>query len=75
MPLEKATKTLIKDVYGLKLHLNDTIILKNNVIDILNNCIRATDAIIKCSSYLLSSRATSNIWYRTTRFKSIYTKS
>jgi len=61
MPPEKATKILIKDVYRLKLHLNNTIVLKNNVIDVFNNRIRATDTIIKCSSYLLGSRATLNI--------------
>jgi hypothetical protein len=74
-PPEKATKTLIKDVYRLKLYLNDTIVLKNNVIDVLNNCIIAVDAITKCPSYLLGSKATLIIRYRTTRFKSIYTKS
>ena len=31
-------------------------VLKNNVIDVLNNRIRATNAIAKCSSYLLSSK-------------------
>jgi len=41
----------------LKLYLNNAIVLKNNVIDVLNNCIIATDAIIKCPSYLLSSKA------------------
>jgi len=50
-------------------------VLKNNVIDILNNRIRAIDTIIKCPSYLLSSKAILSIWHRTTRFKSIYTKS
>jgi len=74
-PPEKATKTLIKDVYRLKLYLNNTMVLKNNVIDVLNNCIIAADAIIKYPSYLLGSKATPIIWYRTTRFKSIYTKS
>ena len=58
MPLKKVTKTLIKDVYRLKLCLNNAIVLKNNIIDILNNCIIAIDAIIKCPSYLLSSKAT-----------------
>jgi hypothetical protein len=58
MPLEKATKTLIKDVYRLKLYLNNTIVLKNNIIDVFNNCIIAIDAIIKYPSYLLGSKAT-----------------
>jgi hypothetical protein len=75
MPLEKAIKILIKDVYRLKLCLNDTIVLKNNIIDILNNRIRAIDAITKCPSYLVSSKATLSIEYRIARFKSIYTKS
>ena len=61
MPLEKATKILIKDVYRLKLYLNNTIVLKNNVIDVLNNCIRAIDTIAKCPPYLLSSKATPGI--------------
>jgi hypothetical protein len=74
-PPEKATKTLIKDVYRLKLYLNNTIVLKNNVIDVLNNYIIAVDAIAKCPSYLLGSKATPIIRHRTTRFKSIYTKS
>ena len=74
-PLEKATKTSIKDVYRLKLYLNNTIVLKNNIKDILNNYIIAIDAIIKYPSYLISSKATPIIWYRTTRFKTIYTKS
>jgi hypothetical protein len=30
---------------------------KNNVTDVLNNRIRATDAIIKCPSYLLGREA------------------
>jgi hypothetical protein len=75
MPLEKVTKTLIKDIYRLKLYLNNTIVLKNNVIDVFDNRIIAADAIAKCPSYLLGSKATLIIWYRTTRFKSIYTKS
>jgi hypothetical protein len=75
MPLKKATKTLIKDVYRLKLYLNNTIVLKNNIIDILNNYIIAIDAIVKCPPYLLISKVTLSIWYRTTRFRSIYTKS
>ena len=50
-------------------------VLKNNVIDVFNNCIRAIDAVIKCPSCLLSSKATLSIWHRTTRFKSICTKS
>jgi hypothetical protein len=66
---------LIKDIYRLKLYLNNTIVLKNNVIDVFNNRIIAIDAIIKYLSYLLSSKATPIIRYRTTRFKSIYTKS
>ena len=57
MPLEKATKTLIKDIYRLKLYLNNTIVLKNNVIDVLNNRIIAIDTIIKCPSYLLGREA------------------
>ena len=48
---------LIKDVYRLKLYLNNTIVLKNNIIDVLNNRIIAIDAIIKYPSYLLSSKA------------------
>ena len=50
-------------------------VLKNNVTDVLNNRIRATDAVVKCSFCLLSSKATPSIQHRTTRFKSIYTKS
>jgi hypothetical protein len=61
MPLEKATKTLIKDGYRLKLYLNNTIVLKNNVTDVLNNRIIAADAIIKCPFYLLGSKATLSI--------------
>jgi len=49
---------LIKDVYRLKLYLNNTIVLKNNVIDVLNNSIIAIDTIVKCPFYLLSSKAT-----------------
>jgi hypothetical protein len=75
IPPEKATKTLIKDAYRLKSYLNDTIVLKNNVIDVLNNRIIAADTIIKCPSYLLGSKATPIIRHRTTRFKSTYTKS
>ena len=33
-------------------------VLKNNVINVFNNCIIARGAIVKCPSYLLSSRAT-----------------
>jgi len=35
-------------------------VLKNNIIlvDVLNNCIVAIDAITKCFSYLLGSKAT-----------------
>ena len=50
-------------------------VLKNNVIDVLNNHTRATDAIAKYFSYLLSSKAMLSIRHRTTRFESIYTKS
>jgi len=57
MPLEKVTKILIKDIYRLKLYLNNTIILKNNIIDVLNNRIIPIDAIAKYPSYLLSSKA------------------
>ena len=32
-------------------------VLKNNVIDVLNNRIRAVDTIIKCPSYLLGREA------------------
>jgi hypothetical protein len=39
----------------------DIIILKNNIIDILDNCIRAVDAIIKCLSYLIGNEAMLNI--------------
>ena len=63
---------LIKEIY---IYLNNTTALKNNVIDVFNNCIRATDAIIKCPSYLLSSKAILSIQYRTTRFENICTKS
>jgi hypothetical protein len=66
---------LIKGVYRLKLHLSNTTVLKNNAIDAPNNCILAIDAIIKYPSYLLGSKAILIIQYRTTRFKSIYTKS
>ena len=48
---------LIKDVYRLKLYLINTIVLKNNIIDILNNRIKAIDAIAKCPSYLLGREA------------------
>jgi hypothetical protein len=58
MLLEKVTKTLIKDIYRLKLYLNNARVLKNNIIDVLNNRIIAIDTIIKCPSYLLSSKAT-----------------
>ena len=75
-PPEKATKMLIKDVYRLKLYLNNTIVLRNNnLIDVLNNRIIAINAIAKCPSYLLGSKAILIIRYRTTRFESIYTKS
>jgi len=37
---------------------NNTIILKNNVMDVLNNCIIARCAIAKYFSYLLDSKAT-----------------
>jgi len=47
MLLEKVIKTLIKDVYRLKLYLKNTIVLKNNVIDVLNNRIIAIDTIVK----------------------------
>ena len=33
-------------------------VLKNNVIDVLNNRIRAIDAVVKCPSYLLGREAT-----------------
>ena len=49
---------LIKGVYRLKLYLNNTIVLKNNIIDVLDNRIIATYAIIKYPSYLLGSKAT-----------------
>jgi hypothetical protein len=55
---EKATKMLIEDVYRLKLYLNNTMVLKNNVTDVFDNRIIATDAIAKCPSYLLGSKAT-----------------
>ena len=32
-------------------------VLKNNIIDILNNCIRAIDAVIKCPFCLLNREA------------------
>jgi hypothetical protein len=32
-------------------------VLKNNIINVLNNYIRAADAIIKCPSYLLGREA------------------
>jgi hypothetical protein len=38
----------------------NTIVLKNNIIDVLNNCIIAIDAIIKYPFYLLSSKAILN---------------
>ena len=59
----------------VKLYLNNTIVLKNNIINVFNNRIIAIYTIIKCSFYLLGSRATLTIQYKTTRFKSIYTKS
>ena len=58
MPLEKATKILIKDIYRLKLYLNNTIVLKNNIIDVFNNYIIAIDAVIKYPSYLIGREAT-----------------
>jgi len=75
MPPEKVTKMLIEDVYRLKLYLNNTTVLKNNVIDVLNNYIIAVDAIIKYPFCLLGSKATLIIRHRTTRFESICTKS
>ena len=57
------------------MHLNDIIILKNNVRDVLNNRIIAISAIIKRPFYLLGGKATLTIEYRTTRFRSIYSKS
>ena len=36
-------------------------VLKNNVINVLDNCIIARGAIAKCPSCLLGSRATPNI--------------
>ena len=42
--------------------------------DVLNNYIRATDAVTKYLSYLKGNEAMLNIWYRTTRFRSKYTK-
>ena len=36
-------------------------VLKNNVINVLNNCIITIDAIIKYPFYLLDSRATPTI--------------
>jgi len=52
---------LIIDIYKLKLYLNNTMVLKNNVIDVFNNYIIAIGAIIKYPSYLLGSRAMLNI--------------
>ena len=42
-------------------------VLKNNVIDVLNNYIIAKGTIAKCPFYLLGSRATLNIQYRTNK--------
>ena len=42
-------------------------VLKNNVINVLNNRILVRGAIIKYFSYLLGSRATLNIQYRTNK--------
>jgi hypothetical protein len=36
-------------------------ILKNNIIDILDNCIRAIDTIAKYLSYLIGNKAMLNI--------------
>jgi hypothetical protein len=50
-------------------------ISKNNIIDVLNNHIRAADTIIKYLSCLIGNKAILNIWYRTTRFRNKYTNS
>jgi hypothetical protein len=57
------------------LHLVNTIVLKNNITDVLNNRVIAVDAAMKYPSYLLGRETTLIIWYRTTRFGSVYTKS
>jgi len=65
--------TIIGVIYN-KLYLNNTIVLKVNIIDVLNNYIIAIITIAKCP-YLLGNKTTLNIRHKTTRFKSIYTKS
>jgi hypothetical protein len=49
-------------------------ILKNNIINIFNNRIRAVDTIVKYLFYLIGNKAMLNIWYKTTRFGRKYTK-
>jgi hypothetical protein len=41
--------------------MHDITILKNNVIDVFDNRIRATDAIAKCLSCLIGNEAMLNI--------------
>ena len=42
--------------------------------DVLNNCIRAADAVTKCLSCLMGNEAMPNIWHRTAKFGNKYTK-
>jgi hypothetical protein len=44
-----------------QLKIYNIMISKNNIIDILNNCIRAADAITKYLSYLIGNKAMLNI--------------
>jgi len=46
----------------------------NNIITVINNYIVAVSAVIKKIYYLTSNKAIPTIWYKITRFKSIYTK-
>ena len=50
-------------------------VLKNNIIDVFNNYMITLNAIVKYLSYLIGKKVMPMIWYRTTRFGSIYTKS
>ena len=49
-------------------------VLNNNIINVFNNYIIATDAIIKCLFYLISNKTLLIIQYKTIKFKSIYIK-
>ena len=55
--------TVLSDMYllGDSIILNDIIILKNNIRDVLDNYIIAISAIIKYPSYLLGGKVTLTI--------------